>query len=60
MYLIRGQFALFVHDIFRAIAKMCRDAGSKKITCVSMMARQNWDMTGNAAALQKQGSEAKT
>jgi uncharacterized protein (DUF362 family) len=46
-------------DIFRAIARMCQDAGAKKITCVSMMARQNWDKTGNGAALKKEGVELK-
>ena len=28
-------------DIFRAIARMCREAGAKKITCVSMMPKKN-------------------
>ena len=35
--------------IFRAIAQMCWEAGAEKITCVSMMERQNWENTGNAA-----------
>ncbi len=42
-------------DIFRAIALMCRDAGAKKITCVSMMPRRNWEKSGNAVALEKEG-----
>lgn len=44
-------------DIFRAIARMCRDAGAKKITCVSMMPIRNWEKTGNAATLEKEGVE---
>jgi uncharacterized protein (DUF362 family) len=44
-------------DIFRAIACMCRDAGARKITCVSMMEQKNWQQTGNAAALEKEGVE---
>ena len=46
-------------DIFRAVARMCREAGAKKITCVSMMPRQNWEKTGNKAALEKEGVELK-
>lgn len=42
-------------DIFRAIARMCRDAGAKKITCVSPMPIKNWEQTGNAAVLKKEG-----
>ncbi len=42
-------------DIFRAVARMCRDAGAKKITCVSMMPMKNWEQTGNAAVLKKEG-----
>jgi len=44
-------------DIFRAVARMCREAGAKKITCVSMMEHRNWEQTGNAAALEKEGVE---
>ena len=46
-------------DIFRAIVRMCRDAGAKKITCVSMMPKRNWEKTGNAAALEKEGAQLK-
>ena len=46
-------------DIFRAVARMCREAGAKKITCVSMMEYRNWEQTGNAAALEKEGVELK-
>ena len=42
-------------DIFRAVARMCREAGAKKITCVSMMPKRNWEQTGNKAALEGEG-----
>ena len=46
-------------DIFRSVARMCRDAGAKKIKCVSMMPKRNWEKTGNGAALEKEGVELK-
>jgi uncharacterized protein (DUF362 family) len=46
-------------DIFRAVARMCRDVGAKKITCVSMMPMKNWELTGNAAVMKKEGVELK-
>ena len=46
-------------DIFRAIARMCWDAGAKKIKCVSMMPRRNWEITGNKVALEKENVELK-
>ncbi len=46
-------------DIFRAVASMCRDAGAKKIKCVSMMPQRNWDITGNKKALEKENVELK-
>jgi uncharacterized protein (DUF362 family) len=42
-------------DIFRAIARMCWEAGAKNVTCVSMMPIRNWEQTGNAAVLTKEG-----
>ncbi len=42
-------------DIFRAVARMCRNALAKKITCVSPMPVRNWEQTGNAAVLKKEG-----
>ena len=46
-------------EIFRAVAQMCNEAGSKKITCISMMPPRNWDITGNKVALEKEGVELK-
>ena len=46
-------------DIFRAVARMCWDAGAKKIICVSMMPKRNWEITGNKAALEKENVELK-
>jgi len=42
-------------DIFRAIARMCWEARAKNVTCVSMMPVRNWEMTGNATVLKKEG-----
>ena len=46
-------------DIFRAIARMCREAGAKKIKCVSMMPQRNWEITGNKVALEEENVELK-
>jgi uncharacterized protein (DUF362 family) len=46
-------------DIFRAIARMCWDAGAQKLKCVSMMPQRNWVQTGNKAALEREGVELK-
>jgi len=46
-------------DIFRAVARMCWDAGAKKIKCVSMMPQRNWEITGNKDALEKENVELK-
>lgn len=46
-------------DIFRAIARMCWEAGAKKIKCVSMMPQRNWEITGNKVALEKENVELK-
>lgn len=44
-------------DIFRAVARMRKEAGDKKITCVSMMPKRNWDITGNNVALERENIE---
>lgn len=46
-------------DVFRAIARMCWDAGARKIKCVSMMPKRNWETTGNMEALEKENVELK-
>ena len=46
-------------DIFRAVARMCWDAGAKKIKCVSMMPSRNWKITGNKKALENENVELK-
>ena len=46
-------------DIFRAIARLCWDAGAKDITCVSMMPKRNWEITGNKVALKKENVKLK-
>lgn len=43
-------------DIVRAVVKMCKKAGAKEINCLSWLPEKNWNNTGLAKTLKKEGA----
>ncbi|UCE18255.1 MAG: DUF362 domain-containing protein [Gemmatimonadota bacterium] len=43
-------------DVVRAVVRMCKKAGAKEINCLSWLPEKNWEDTGLAKAVKKEGA----